>query len=112
MSKSIQLYPILSFLTFYMIQISSKTYFAVFGVLLYIASGIALLAYLESEQRTKKIDIISFIVYVLFTALFFVLPLAYSIIEKTGLTLNNDNFKAWWMIVYAVVVFIPIFFSL
>ena len=76
MSKSIQLYPFLSFLTFYMIQISSKTVFAVFGIFLYIAAGIALLAYLESTERTKKSDIISIIIYILFTAVFFLLPLS------------------------------------
>ena len=54
-----------------MIQISSKTVFAVFGIFLYIAAGIALLAYLESTERTKKSDIISIIIYILFTAVFF-----------------------------------------
>ena len=56
MNKSIQLYPVLSFLTFYMIQISSKTYFAVFGIFLYIAAGVAFLAYLESSERNRKSD--------------------------------------------------------
>lgn len=110
MSKSVQLYPVLSFLTFYMIQISSKTYFAVFGIFLYIAAGIALLAYLESSERNKKSDVISVIVYILFTALFFILPNAGNMIEKTGLLLNSENLKMWWMPVYIVTIFIPVFF--
>ena len=110
MSKSVQLYPILSFLTFYMIQISSKTYFAVFGIFLYIAAGVALLAYLESGERTRKSDIISAVIYILFTALFFILPSAGSMIEKTGLLLNSENLKIWWMPVYIVTIFIPVFF--
>lgn len=110
MSKSVQLYPVLSFLTFYMIQISSKTYFAVFGIFLYIAAGVALLAYLESSERNKKSDVISVIVYILFTALFFILPNAGNMIEKTGLLLNSENLKMWWMPVYIVTIFIPVFF--
>ena len=110
MSKSVQLYPILSFLTFYMIQISSKTYFAVFGIFLYIAAGVALLAYLESSERTRKSDIISAVIYILFTALFFILPSAGDMIEKTGLLLNSENLKIWWMPVYIVTIFIPVFF--
>ena len=109
MNKSVQLYPVLSFLTFYMIQISSKTYFAVFGIFLYIAAGIALLAYLESSDRSRKSDIISSAVYIVFTALFFLLPNAGSVIEKTGLLLNSENLKAWWMPVYLVTIFIPIY---
>ncbi|MDE7314244.1 MAG: YybS family protein [Mucispirillum sp.] len=110
MSKSVQLYPVLSFLIFYMIQISSKTYFAVFGIFLYIAAGIALLAYLESSERSKKSDVISVIAYILFTALFFILPNAGNMIEKTGLLLNSENLKMWWMPVYIVTIFIPVFF--
>lgn len=110
MSKSVQLYPILSFLTFYMIQISSKTYFAVFGIFLYIAAGVALLAYLESSERTRKSDIISAVIYTFFTGLFFILPSAGSMIEKTGLLLNSENLKIWWMPVYIVTIFIPVFF--
>lgn len=110
MSKSVQLYPILSFLTFYMIQISSKTYFAVFGIFLYIAAGVALLAYLESSERTRKSDIISAVIYILFTALFFILPSAGDMIEKTGLLLNSENLKIWWMPVYIITIFIPVFF--
>lgn len=110
MSKSVQLYPVLSFLTFYMIQISSKTYFAVFGIFLYIAAGVALLAYLESSERNRKSDVISVIVYILFTALFFILPNAGNMIEKTGLLLNSENLKMWWMPVYIVTIFIPVFF--
>lgn len=110
MSKSVQLYPVLSFLTFYMIQISSKTYFAVFGIFLYIAAGVALLAYLESSERNRKSDIISIIVYILFTALFFILPSAGSMIEKTGFLLNSENLKIWWMPVYVITIFIPVFF--
>ena len=63
-----------------MIQISSKTVFAVFGIFLYIAAGIALLAYLESTERTRKSYIISIITYILFTAVFFLLPLSGSLI--------------------------------
>ena len=110
MNKSIQLYPVLSFLTFYMIQISSKTYFAVFGIFLYIAAGVAFLAYLESSERNRKSDIISFIIYILFTALFFILPSAGSMIEKTGLLLNSANLKIWWMPLYIAAIFIPVFF--
>ncbi len=110
MSKSVQLYPVLSFLTFYMIQISSKTYFAVFGIFLYIAAGVALLAYLESSERNRKSDVISIIIYTLFTVLFFILPSAGSMIEKTGILLNSENLKIWWMPVYIVTIFIPVFF--
>lgn len=110
MSKSVQLYPILSFLTFYMIQISSKTYFAVFGVFLYVASGVALLAYLESGERRSKSDIITCIIYLFFTGLFFALPQAGSLIEKIGLSLNNGNFKIWWMPLYFFAVFLPVYF--
>ena len=108
MSKSIQLYPFLSFLTFYMIQISSKTVFAVFGIFLYIAAGIALLAYLESTERTRKSDIISIITYILFTAVFFLLPLSGSLIAETGISLKSENLKMWWMPVYIITIFLPV----
>ena len=91
-----------------MIQISSKTVFAVFGIFLYIASGIALLAYLESTERTKKSDIISIIIYVLFTAVFFILPLSGSLIAETGISLKSENLKMWWMPVYIITIFLPV----
>lgn len=91
-----------------MIQISSKTVFAVFGIFLYIAAGIALLAYLESTERTKKSDIISIIIYILFTAVFFLLPLSGSLIAETGISLKSENLKMWWMPVYIITIFLPV----
>lgn len=91
-----------------MIQISSKTVFAVFGIFLYIAAGIALLAYLESTERTRKSDIISIITYILFTAVFFLLPLSGSLIAETGISLKSENLKMWWMPVYIITIFLPV----
>lgn len=108
MNKSVLLYPILSFLTFYIIQISSQTNFAFFGIFLYIASGVALLVYLESIDRTRKTDFISFVIYILFAVILFLLYTNSSYIAKTGFTLNDAN-KIWWMPLYIIAIFLPIY---
>ncbi len=109
MNKSIPLYSILSFLSFYIIQISSQTYFAIFGIFLYIASGIALLGYLESIDRNKKSDIISVIIYIFLALLFFILPFVSQNFQGSGISINTNNIKIYWMPLYIITIFLPIY---
>lgn len=109
MTGSVQLYSILSFLSFYLIYIISKSVFAFFGVILFIASGIALLAYLESSIRNKKTDIISIMFYILFTLFFVALPYGSELISKSGLSLNSANLQSFWMPVYFFIIFLPVY---
>lgn len=110
MTGSAQLYSILSFLSFYLIYITSKSIFSFFGVILFIASGIALLAYFESKFRSKKSDIISVVFYILFTAFFLVLPKLNSVIANSGISINAANLQGYWMPVYVVIILIPVYF--
>lgn len=110
MTGSAQLYSILSFLSFYLIYITSKSIFSFFGVILFIASGIALLAYFESKFRSKKSDIISVVFYILFTAFFLVLPKLNSVIANSGISINAANLQGYWMPVYVIIIFIPVYF--
>lgn len=84
--------------------------FSFFGVILFIASGIALLAYLESSLRSKKTDIMSVIFYIIFTAFFLVLPLVNNVISKSGISVNTANLQGYWMPVYILIVFLPTYF--
>lgn len=110
MTGSAQLYSILSFLSFYLIYITSKSIFSFFGVILFIASGIALLVYFESKFRSKKSDIISVVFYILFTVFFLVLPKLSGVISNSGISINAANLKGYWMPVYVVIILIPVYF--
>ena len=109
MNKSAQLYSILSFLSFYLVYISSNSIFAVFGILIFIASGISLLAYLESPIRTKRSDIISVVIFAVFVLFIIGLSMNNGILEKAGLSVNEKNMQSWWMPVYIIIVFLPIY---
>jgi len=110
MTGSVQLYSLLSFLSFYLIYITSKSMFSFFGVILFIASGIALLVYLESSARSKKTDVISILFYIIFTAFFLVLPFINNAISKSGISVNTANLQGFWMPVYILIIFIPVYF--
>lgn len=110
MMASVQLYSILSFLSFYLIYITSKSIFSFFGIILFIASGIALLAYLESSMRTKKTDVISIVFYILFTSFFFILPYINNVISKSGISVNTANLQGYFMPVYIIIIFLPVYF--
>ncbi len=109
MNKSILPYSILSFLSFYLVYISSNSAFAVFSIIVFIASGVSLLIYLESLFRTRKSDVISLIIFILFNIFIYSLSINNDIVSKLSISLNQKNIQIWWMPLYILLVFLPVF---
>ncbi len=109
MNKSSYLYSILSFISFYLVYISTNSLFAVFSIIILMASSISLLAYLESIFRTRKTDIISIAAFVIFSLFLILLSMNSEGLSKIGIGINERNMQSWWMPVYIILIFLPVY---
>ena len=110
MSKSITIYSILSYLSFFTIIFTITASFALaplMSVFLYIGSGIAALGYLESPERDRKKDLISLLIFILFSAIMYGM---YNAQLKDAVTVNINIVAGLWMLFYIPLVFLPMYF--
>lgn len=109
MNKSaFPVYPLLSILSYYLVNIITKTPFVFFGIFLYIASSIALLAYLESDGRNRKTDAASAVIYIAVLALFYALAYIAEAIKHTDISVKSENISLGWLLLYLPFVIFPV----
>lgn len=110
MSKSVIIYSILSYISFFTIIYTVSSNFALsslFSIALYIGSAISTLGYLESTERDIKTDIKSIILYIIFSALMYGV---YHASNEKLIDVNINTMTSYWVLFYIPLIFIPIYF--